>query len=260
MSKPSLLNSIAKTLGAWILLSGSSALQADDAKQHLFIMSGQSNMQGLDLNLSFIPAVEAAFGKPNVTVVKDALGGQPIRRWYKAWKPAEDHVPPIEGSSKDAKPIDHTKIGTLYDRLMMRLHDATQGRQFDTVTFCWMQGERDAKEGHGSVYAASLKGLIQQLSEDLQRDDIHFVIGRLSDFALDSTKIPHWNVVRDAQVEVAEASPLGTWIDTDDLNEGVNKRGRTIQNDLHYSVEGYKVLGQRFATKAIELINANQSQ
>ncbi len=244
--------------GDWVLWANptlSSSAHADDAKrtplspprQHLFIMSGQSNMQGLDLNLSFIPAIEAEFGKEGVTVVKDALGGQPIRRWFKAWKPAEGQ----------ASPADQKGIGTLYDRLMKKLQTETQGKQFDTVTFCWMQGEKDAKQGHGDVYAASLKGLIQQLSADLNRSDVNFVIGRLSDFALDSKEIPDWNVVRDAQVKVADASPRGAWIDTDDLNDGTNKSGRKIKNDLHYSVEGYQVLGQRFAEKAIELIKAN---
>lgn len=244
--------------GDWVLWANptlSSSAHVDDAKrtplsvpkQHLFIMSGQSNMQGLDLNLSFIPAVEAEFGKEGVTVVKDALGGQPIRRWFKAWKPAEGQ----------ASPADMKGIGTLYDRLMKKLKTETRGKQFDTVTFCWMQGEKDAKQGHGEVYAASLRGLIQQLSADLKRSDVNFVIGRLSDFALDSEKIPDWNVVRDAQVKVADASPRGAWIDTDDLNDGTNSSGRTIKNDLHYSVEGYKVLGQRFAEKAIELIKPN---
>ncbi|MEO1982682.1 MAG: hypothetical protein ABGZ24_19400 [Fuerstiella sp.] len=37
---------------------------------HLFIMSGQSNMAGLDPDESFTPAVQSAFGKENVIVVK----------------------------------------------------------------------------------------------------------------------------------------------------------------------------------------------
>ena len=57
--------------------------------KHLFILSGQSNMGGLKPEESFIPTVEKEFGKENVIVVKDALGGQPIRRWYKKWKSAK---------------------------------------------------------------------------------------------------------------------------------------------------------------------------
>jgi arylsulfatase A-like enzyme len=44
-----------------------------EQKKHLFILSGQSNMAGLNPEISFTPAVETAFGKDNVIVVKDDL-------------------------------------------------------------------------------------------------------------------------------------------------------------------------------------------
>jgi hypothetical protein len=208
-----------------------------DKGPHLFILSGQSNMAGLDPNISFTPAVEEAFGKDNVTVIKDAQGGQPIRRWYKEWKPAG-------GDKADG-------TGDLYDRLMKKVTPAIEGKKYSTVTFVWMQGERDAREKHGDVYAASMRGLIDQLARDLDREKIHFVIGRLSDFDMDDKKYPHWTMVRKAQVEVAEADPLGAWVDTDDLNNKGNK------DDLHYTKDGYQTLGQRFADAAIELIKKN---
>ena len=109
-----------------------------------------------------------------------------------------------------------------------------------------MQGERDAKEKHGQVYAASMQGLIDQLSADLGRDDLNFVIGRLSD----NGKTAHWEIVRKAQVQVAESSPRGAWVDTDDLNGP--------KNGLHYTKEGYAELGKRLAAKAIELIRKSK--
>ncbi len=212
----------------------------DEEGKHLFILSGQSNMVGLNPSESFTPAVEAEFGKEGVIVVKDAHGGQPIRRWYKKWKPAE-------GESPEA-------TGDLYDSLMTRVAAAIKGRKIKTVTFLWMQGERDAREKHGEIYARSLKGLIEQLSGDLRRSDINFVIGRLSDFDMENKGYSHWTMVRKAQVEFAEAGRRGAWVDTDDLNDGKNRRGEEIENDLHYSAEGYKELGKRFAEKAIGLI------
>ena len=68
-----------------IALVSVSSVNAAGNKKHLFILSGQSNMERLDPNISFTPTVEAAFGKNNVIVVKDAMGAQPIRRWYKKW-------------------------------------------------------------------------------------------------------------------------------------------------------------------------------
>lgn len=224
------------------LVSVSPADAAENGK-HLFILSGQSNMAGLDPKSSFTPTVETALGKDNVIVVKDAMGGQPIRRWYKKWKPSKGDEPKATGD--------------LYDRLMTKVNAAIKGKNITSVTFVWMQGERDAKEMHGNVYAASLKGLVKQLVNDLKRDDINIVIGRLSDFDNENKIYQHWTKVREAQVKVAEESKHGAWVDTDDLNDGINKKGKEIKNDLHYSVDGYEMLGKRFAEKAIALIKKN---
>jgi hypothetical protein len=218
-------------------------LASKAAEKHLFILSGQSNMARLDPKVSFIPAVETTYGKENVTVVKSAQGGQPIRRWYKNWKPAKGNEPKATGD--------------LYDALMKAIKAQTEGKKYATVTFFWMQGESDAKEGHGEVYAASLKGLIDQLAKDLGRDDINFVIGRISDFQMEDKGFPHWTMVRKALLDVAEASPRGAWVDTDDLNDILDKKTNKMRNDLHYTAEGYKTLGTRFAEKAIELIKKN---
>ena len=140
------------------------------------------------------------------------------------------------------------KQGALYDRLMEKVRTAIEGREVATVTFVWMQGERDARESQGEVYKASLEGLLDQLEQDLKREDIHFVLGRLSDFDMNDQKYPHWTRVREAQVEFAEADARRGWVDTDDLNKGTA---------LHYSKEGYVTLGERFAAKGIELIKAD---
>jgi len=142
-------------------------------------------------------------------------------------------------------------FGSLYDALMKDVTNATAGKSYDTVTFVWMQGERDAKEQLSEVYADSFKGILEQLKADLKLKSINFVIGRLSDFDMSDKKYPHWTKVRDIQVKLDEDDPNGEWVDTDDLN---NKGKDGKKNDLHYSKDGYKVLGQRFADKAISLI------
>ncbi len=207
---------------------------------HLFILSGQSNMAGLRPNESFTPAVARTFGIDDVIVVKDAVGGQPIRRWYQGWEPPE-------GNTTLAKP-------DLYDSLMHKVYPAINGKEITSITFIWMQGERDAREELGAVYEESLLGLYHQLSEDLGRDDINFVIGRLSDFDMGNEKYPHWTKIREIQVKVAESNPRFAWIDTDDLNDGINRQGKSIRDDLHMSAEGYVIMGERFAEKAVELI------
>jgi hypothetical protein len=49
---------------------------------------------------------------------------------------------------------------------------AIKGAKLSSVTFIWMQGERDAKQKWGPVYEKSLRGLHAQFSKDLGRDDV----------------------------------------------------------------------------------------
>ena len=93
--------------------------------------------------------------------------------------------------------------------------------------------------------------MLKNLREDLGRDDVNFVIGRLSDHS-QPEKYKEWGAMRQIQVELAESSLRGAWIDTDDLN------GNT--NELHYpnGENGRVALGKRFAAKAIELANKSQ--
>ncbi len=64
-------------------------------------------------------------------------------------------------------------------------------------------------------------------------------------------------MVRDIQMKVGESNPRFGWINTDDLNDGKDKNGKDIINNLHMSEEGYRIMGERFAEKAIQLIREN---
>jgi len=216
-------------LSCCVVMLQSTAGAAADGKVRLFILSGQSNMAGLPPQVSFTPTLEKAFSGDELIVVKDAVGGQPIRQWYKKWRPAQGPAP--------------TGRGKLYDRLIGKVNAAIEGKKIDTISFVWMQGERDAKEKHSTVYAESMKGVIEQLRTDLKRRDITVVIGRLSDHRKNDE---HWDGVRAAQVKVAQEDPLADWVDTDELN-GPN-------DGLHYNKEGYAELGKRFAEKTIALL------
>ncbi len=193
-------------------------------------------MASMNPDLSFTPAVEEAFGKGNVIVVKDAKNAEPISRWYKNYKPAEGDMP--------------SPIGDLYDKLMEKVNAATKDQKIATVTFVWMQGEREAKIKQAPIYAASLKGLVAQLSADLKRDDVNVVIGRINDHSMNNKSHPHWTLVREAQVQAAKELPRADWVDTDELN-GSN-------NGIHATKEGFVTLGKLFAEKAIALIKANK--
>lgn len=200
---------------------------------HLFILSGQSNMARLDSARSFTPAVEAAFGAENVVVIKDAQGGQPIRRWL---------VPEIGDRSSE--------MGDLYKRLMGKVLPVVGEREFQTVTFVWMQGERDAGEGNADRYGDDLLWLVRQLEADLDRDDLYVVIGRLSDFDLENEYYRHWTRIRQIQENLAEARLNWTWVDTDPYNGP--------HDGLHHTAKGYDALGWAFAEAAVDLAGGGE--
>ena len=223
-----------------VLSSASIAAEPDGGGKHLFILSGQSNMVGMDPDVSFTPAVAEAFGKDKVIVVKDAHGGQSIRSWGKT---NHEFPPPTTGRVPKVR-------GEHYGPLMEKVKAAIAGQTLETVTFVWMQGESDL---NNTAYDAYLKELLGQLETDLAFKKINVVIGRISDSGLDVEKRRRGVVnIRRVQQEFAEAHPRGAWIDTDDLND--KKDGEKVVNDLHYTKEGYQILGTRFAEKAIELI------
>lgn len=199
---------------------------------HLVILSGQSNMAGLKPEISFIPEFQNGFGGEEVVFVKDAMGGQPIRRWIPGWK--------------DASGKTYSPTGDLYTRLVGKVKLALAERGVQSLTFVWMQGERDARESHAKVYAKSLGTLVNQLvKEDFGRKDIKVVIGRLSDFDMQNARYPHWTQIRAAQVSYADTHANTVWVDTDDLNGD--------KDDLHYDKPGYRDLGLRFARAALKL-------
>jgi hypothetical protein len=193
---------------------------------HLFILSGQSNMQAMDIKY-FLPLVEEEFGADHVIAVKDAFGNQSITQWY-------DHYDLEQ---------DGEHVGWLYNKLMGKVFIAIEGKNIASVTFIWMQGEADGSKWnwtHFQHYKNNLLGLIELIKSDLETN-INFVIGRLNTFAINH---PEWDAIRKIQVEVAEGAANGTWVNTDDLGAGI-----------HYN--NYELLGERFAIAAISLINSN---
>ena len=213
-------------------------------EKHLFVLSGQSNMLGMDPAETFIPKLAQYFGANKIEVVKHADGGKPIRRWDKKWLATGAQNP--------------NEIGDIYDTLLAKVKKQTAGQRYRSVTLVWMQGERDAREGLGDLYEQAFSNLLEQLKIDLAIDKINFVIGRLSDFDMKNQRYPDWTKIRQVQEQIANNSVSGTWVDTDDFNDGLNRKGKKLINDLHYSVNGYRELGLAFANKAILLVERNK--
>lgn len=229
-------------VGLFVIMFWATPLLADEGK-HLFILAGQSNMRK-PLPQSFGEAVQSVFGSDKVIVVSKAHPGQPINQWYKNWQPPD-------GMTLNEKQARQTN-GVLYDRLLAAVERGVKDEQIQTVTFVWMQGEADASASWGAVYEQSFLGLLEQLKQDLKMDKINFVIGRINDFWIDQ---PDGKLVREIQVKLGEEHAHGDWINTDDLNRGVNPWGGYSIDDGHFPPSGYVVMGKRFAERACKLID-----
>jgi len=211
---------------------------AEEGEYHLFILSGQSNMQGMNPNVGLMPEAKKLFGNTQVKFIKIAKGGRPIRLWVDEWNSiAEKH-------NLKAR-IEKTEF---YKPILNEFSKVVE--QFDqpkSITFCWMQGERDAKENLSAAYEDSLNQLIKNLRRDLKRPNMNFVIGRISDHIKETHK--SWTDVRKAQIKVSKDDPLGAWVDCDDLNNMIGRDGK-MKDDLHYTKAGYELLGRRFARQS----------
>ena len=216
------------------------AAQAGD--RHLFILSGQSNMAGLKPESAFLPELKKLLPDADIQHVKFARGGQPIRKWVGNWDEiAKKHDLPARNDP-----------GAFYSQTLKPAQAIIAQGKPKTITFFWMQGERDAKEKLSAAYEESMKTLIANLRRDLDAPEMYFVIGRLSDFS----DAEHWEAVRDAQVKVAEDDERGAWVDTDDTN---NKEKNGMKwDDLHYTKEGYDLFGQRLARQAVLMIQGKE--
>lgn len=221
---------------------GSAGGGSGDTRQHLFILSGQSNMTD-GLAKGFTAKVEEAFGRNNVTVAMSMKSGRAIRYWCRDYEYPDKRMPTEK---------ERLQNGSLYEPLIKAVKDAAGEKSSDTVTFIWMQGESDAFQGWAESYADGFMKLMDRLRKDLGRNDIRFVVGRLSDYDMGNLKLPHWTRMREVQVHLAESQDGGAWIDTDDLMSGEAAAG----GDLHYGKAESVTLGERFAAKAIEMIRA----
>ena len=222
-----------------------SACQAADKPVHLFILSGQSNMAGMNPKTGFEPEAQKLFPDAEVVYFKVSRGGQPIRLWIEEW----NDIAKKHGLNSTVKATVYYKpILDQYAKLMERPPNPA------SVTFCWMQGERDARENLSAAYPDALQQLITNLRRDLKQPKMNFVIGRLSDFG--KPDYADWQNVRKAQVALAEKDKLGAWVDCDDLND--KEKNGVKNNDLHYTKEGYELLGRRYARQAKALIDGTK--
>ncbi|MFM2170309.1 MAG: hypothetical protein RI957_538 [Verrucomicrobiota bacterium] len=219
------------------------ATSPSGADRHLFILAGQSNMT-LELELGFRDLVHRELGESKVAIVRQSKSGRGIRFWVGDYDLPTNH--PLAGKLKAGN-------GEEFPKLVAAARSAGDAKQFTSVTLIWMQGESDANRDLAAAYAKSFCSLMDDLKAELGISQMHFVIGRISDYGLHGEQVEGWKSLRKIQVDVAASDPRGAWIDTDDLNGGDEKHP---QGELHYPAEKCRDLGARFAEIAVKQCRA----
>jgi lysophospholipase L1-like esterase len=234
-------------------------LQADSDipanKTHIFILAGQSNMMGrgdtaqlpahlkqppenvefythgrqsqlakyqyFGPEVQFAHAMAKIFPKEKVIIIKSAASGSSIQEWM----------------PKQA----------LYQGLLRQVKFVSGSSHPKIEAIIWMQGETDARnETTASAYANNLSQLITHLRQDLQAENVPFLIGQINQ---KDPNFPMEKQVRTAQAHVANMNSHTLLVS----NDGLSK----IYDKVHYDAKGLVELGRRFA---ISFVNHRKQQ
>jgi hypothetical protein len=238
-------------LALGIQIPGLLRAAAPAASTHLFILSGQSNMDSVRPQW-IVEDAEEAFPGDTILVAKATNRGKPIRYWLESWYELAE----VNGIDPEPfRELDEGRAGSTYRSLLFKVRSVlTDQPRPSTVTLLWMQGESDTDNGATSIYRDALRKLIQSLRSDLKRPDLKVVIGRLSDAELG--KIAGWDEVRKMQVQLANEKRRYAWVDTDDLNDKMHK-GEKV-NSLHLTPDGYRVFARRLVLQSSALIRGKE--
>jgi hypothetical protein len=200
---------------------------------HLFILTGQSNMAGMKPELGFMPEAKVSFPDAEVAFIKVAKGGRPIRDWVAEWDEIakKNGIDVAKARAKDAE-----KGTPFYDQIITQLTALLEKHpQPASVTFCWMQGENDARFKLDAAYADALKQLISNLRRDLKQPEMKVVIGRICDYGKPDDKA--WQAVRKIQEDITKGDSnvlIITHVRLQSTTRGTQKRHVRLGMGRHW--------------------------
>lgn len=212
---------------------------------HLFILSGQSNMENWDPDKKFAPTLKKQLKPDDFWILKVAHGGTAIHNWVEEW--------PELAAEAGVSKIPKVKGAPYFDEIMKAYHQGVKEHGAPTtVTLVWAQGEADARRGFGPAYGAAFDALIARLTRETGVDHLNVVVSRLSDWTPSAPAAQEgWAQVRRAHWNYGSKQAHAAWVDADDLNDMGSRKNP--EDDIHYTKKGYKILARRLALQAAAL-------
>lgn len=263
-------------LTAVFCMLGAKAVWAEDGKKiKVFVLAGQSNMAGLakatellppydkpisgikawhygtktwetfspkvfDLgnkgsfgpDISFGHAMASEFPGEDIRLIKGAMSGTNL---YKQWAPSEG------GTYKWFMTVVKPAIADLNKK----------GLEYEIAGMLWLQGESDAAEGKGESYETNLTAFIAHMRGEFKTPKMPFIIARVRDYFGGASG--QAEIVRKAQINVAQNTENVAWFDTDDCSMMEHPKG-------HYDAAGLIEIGKRFARTYKEIVSRSALQ
>ena len=262
-----------------LLLAGcgdSNPTSPEDEGIKVFILAGQSNMEGLGETrrvpepfrqrpenvtlylqgepvgllseetfgpeVTFALARAATWPDSEIVLIKFASSGSSLFAWDPDWRWIE------------AALTENADVGSLYDRMLNQIETIVESlggerAREEEVLFSgvlWMQGERDAMYPESAErYGENLDHFIDRLRSDLNTPDLPFVFGRINP---EAELFPFVEAGRSAQEGTADRVPGTRMIST----EGLSK----MSDGVHYDTPGQLELGSRFDAGFSALVRA----
>jgi hypothetical protein len=254
----------------------------------VFILSGQSNMEGLGNSKKLTPELA---DQPGVKIRSAIVGQSDPADWkalggeFGVWKGFGPEVTLGYELNKaltdaDVYLIKSARSGTAisksarvnfypagknneYTALIRRVKAGLadldkQGRRYSVEGFFWMQGESDALDRHntpdsteqsGAMYETNLRTLITKVRTDLQLPGLPVFIGRLPSNLVST--VFHGNTFSNAPLVIAGQNAVANDPEMNTHIIGTDDL-KLRKDNLHYDTEGQLELGRRFARKYLK--------
>lgn len=230
-------------------------------RTRVFLLAGQSNMNGLGSNADLAPPYDAAqtdvafwdngewvdlapgFGNSSAEFGPEVSFGHTLKE---ALGPDRIHLVKyaVNGTAlyNDWAPPTGPQYAAFMSTANAAIADLdANGVDYEISGMLWLQGESDAAEGQGAAYETNLRNFIADMRSQFEVPDLPFYLARVRDFYGTPEQA---GLVRAAQVTVAESTDKVEWFDTDSYNP--------LIAGGHYNAEGEINIGIDYANLYLE--------
>ena len=198
--------------------------------------------RGVGPGLAFAEAIVAREPDVMVGLIPCALGGSKIALWQK-------------GNGK-----------SLYDLAIQRARLALENGPEGVTRLrgaLWLQGESNSTETGCRMYEENFLKVVDNLRADLHQPELPFIACTIGSFIAERSvkrhitrpedQWNHWSDINNVFLKLPSMRPHAACVDARDLKDG------HIGDYVHYNSESQTVIGQRFAEKYFQLIEAEES-